>query len=248
METSVKACVLTAHNGKGWYPKGQKRLINSLRHHGFRHDVVDIECNPTSSGGWRVLGAINGKLFQPRNYDRYKSDCVYTLKAAAFDYVRSLGYDTILWLDCSVWAIKDPEPIFDIISRDGHYFWRSGFTIGNTCSDKCLDYFMMTREYAHKINDCSTSMFGLKLSNPDSAKFLDDWLKAAEAGMFHGSRDEIPGRGDHEQKFMHRQDQSVASCLIHDYSMKIHQPGEYSQYADVNGNYPESVVLVMAGM
>lgn len=247
MDTNVKACILTAHNGKGWYPKGQKRLINSLRHHGFRHDIVAIECTPIQNS-WLVTGSVNGRYIDPQTISGYKSDCVYTLKAAAFDYVRSLGYDTILWLDCSVWAIKDPEPIFDIISHTGHYFWRSGFTLGQTCSDKCLDYFMFTREKAHKINDCSTSMFGLKVSNPDSAKFLDYWLKAAADGMFHGSRDEIPGRGDHEQKFMHRQDQSVASCLIPSFNMKIHQPGQYSQYADVNGDYPESVVLVMAGM
>lgn len=247
MDTNVKACILTAHNGKGWYPIGQKRLINSLRHHGFRHDIVALECTPMQNS-WLVTGSVNGRYIEPEIISGYKSDCVYTLKAAAFHCVQDLGYDTILWLDCSVWAIKDPEPIFDIIAQDGHYFWRSGFSIGNTCSDKCLNYFGMSREKALRTNDCSTSMFGLKLSNPDSKNFLHDWLKASADGMFHGSRDEIPGRGNNEQKFMHRQDQSVASCLIEKYNMKMYDPGVHSQYAEDNGIYPDSVVLVMAGM
>jgi len=246
MESNVKSCILTAHNGKGWYPSGQKRLINSLVHHGNSHDVVAVTCLPMGMG-WEVIATINGAESHKKFYPQYLNNCVYTLKAAAFQYVKDLGYDTILWLDCSVWAISDIEPVFDQIASDGYYFWQSGFSVLNVTSKSCLQYFGISDRAAMIADDCSTSMFGLKLSNPNASTFLDDWLQAAKDKQFHGSRDEIPGRGMDQQKFEHRQDQAVASCLIHTMGLTMTKPGIFSQYANEKGEYPDSVCLVMRG-
>ena len=247
MNTDVKACVLSAHNGKGWYAKGQHRLVNSLRHHGFSHDIVALTCT-ASEGGWKISGSINGVAIEPMYTSVYKSDCVYTLKAAAFEYAQNAGYDVILWLDCSVFPIKPIEPLFDVINTDGYYLWRSGFSIGQTCSQHCLDWFNISRERAFDINDTSTSMMGVKLSNPLGAQLMRDWLNGAKAGMFHGSRAAIVGAEGRQQLFEHRQDQSVCSCVAAKMGLKLHDPGIYSQYATDEGVYPESVMLVMRGM
>lgn len=246
MNSETRACVLTAHNEKGWYPKGQERLVRSLNFHGFPHDIAALTCTP-HSGGWVVSGTINGQPLEPYHTTTYKSDCVYTLKAAAWEYV-SQFYDVILWLDCSVWAIKPIEPIMDIIEHEGYYFWRSGYSLGQTSGRHCLKYFRIDEDESFDIQDTSTSMMGLKLSNPLGADFLKQWLASAKNGMFHGSRDAIVGASGREQLFEHRQDQSAASCLTHKIGLKLTDPGIYSQYANDDGNYPESVRLVMRGM
>lgn len=250
MDNNVKACVLTAHNNTGWYEKGQQRLINSLRHHGFSHDIVSFSMRSVGLA-WNFSVLVNGTTYASGTISEYTSDCPYTLKAAAFHYVsRVMGYDTILWLDCSVYAIKPIEPVFDIIARDGHYFWRSGWSLGHTCKEEALRYFGITRDQAFDIQDCSTSMFGLKLSNPDSDIFLNAWLRSARDRMFHGSRDQIAA-GDVSQKihfFAHRQDQSCATALIHNIGLTMHDAGQISQYANETGEYPETVRLVMRGI
>lgn len=247
MTNDIKSCVLTAHNNQGWYPRGQKRLISSLNLHGNKHDVLALSIEPFQ-GGWRVEGSINSVPITPVNYPQYKSDCVYTLKAAAFQYALDQGYELMLWLDCSVWAIKDIEPVFDIVAEQGHYFWRSGYSLGQTCSTACLNYFKIDREEAFDIHDSSTSMFGLYIANEKSLEFLSRWLKAAKEHQFHGSRDAIEGREGREQLFEHRQDQSVASALIHLMNLTYHEPLDISSYANESGNYPDSVRLVMRGL
>lgn len=254
MNKEIKACVLNAHNDSKWYSAGQKRLFHSLIHHGSGVDFVGLTVYPTRQGGWRITGKVNHDPIEPVVNNRYRNDCPYTVKAAAFHWAREQGYDVILWLDCSVWAVQPIDNILDIINHQGYFFWRSGYSIGQVTGDHCLTYFNLPRQLAFKYPDCSSSMLGLKLSNPRAATFLNDWLKSAEDGMWHGKRDAIPGlnydtdAGKDIQLVYHRQDQSAASCLIHRLGLKMFQPGEYCQYATEAGNYPESVSLVMRGM
>jgi hypothetical protein len=42
----------------------------------------------------------------------------YAFKIYAIEKVRDMGYNQILWLDCSVYVIKSIVPIFDKISED----------------------------------------------------------------------------------------------------------------------------------
>jgi len=249
MDTKIKACILCAHNDKGWYPRGQQRLERSLVYHGFKHDFLAVTCLP-SKDGWHTIGQVNGTRVQDRFYHQYKNDCPYTLKAAAWHYAKDLGYDVILWLDCSVWAITSPaaEPILDIINHTGSYFWRSGFTLAETGGQHALDYMGWTRKKAQEIQDTSTSMMGLKLSNPKSHGFLSAWLEMAQKGIFHGARDPIPDAKRGEQMFQHRQDQTAATMLAYHMGMHLWEPGQYSSYANPRGEYADSVSLVMQGM
>ena len=48
MESSVKHCIINASNGAGWYPKGTKRLKESLIYHGFNGDIITFGSAATS--------------------------------------------------------------------------------------------------------------------------------------------------------------------------------------------------------
>lgn len=223
MDSKIKHCIINAHNNFGWYQKGQDRLRGSLNYHGFNGDLIFLS-------GW------------PN--DKYDKSCSYNIKAAALEIAIESGYQIVLWLDCSVWAIADPNKIFDVINEKGHYFWGSGYNCAQVCSDKCLGVFGISRDEAEKIKDCSSSMFGLNLSNPDSYAWAIDFINHAKQGTFKGSRYH-DGQSKDPRFLFHRQDQSVASLLIHKYKMTITEPNVYSAY------YPaqeDTVIFQMRGM
>lgn len=97
MESSTRVCILNASTGLGWYPVGTKRLVRSLIHHGYGHDILTWDT-------W-----MNSE---------FSKDCPYNIKAAAWYEALQKNYDIILWLDCSVWAVNDPYILLDIINSE----------------------------------------------------------------------------------------------------------------------------------
>jgi len=223
MESKVKACVINAAIG-GWYPEGQKRLVKSLNLHGFNWDILTWTDWPN---------------------DLYDKSCNYNVKAAAFEEAINQGYTHILWLDCSVWAVKDPNPIFDIINETGCYFWANGYNCAQECSDICLEYFQVSRDQAEQMLIASTSMFGVNITNPIGKEFIERFIQSAKDKVFHGSR--FHDNQSSDPRFLwHRQDQSAASIIANQLGCKIHNPGDLSSYYETQ--LPESVIFTMRGM
>ena len=225
MEASkIKVCILNASNGTGWYPVGSHRLKRSLIHHGYAHDLLFFS-------NW------------PNN--EFDKMCPYNIKASAFAEALKRDYDIILWADCSVWAVDYPYPVLDIINHDGYYFWRSGYTCAQTCSDKCLDYFGVDRDTAETYQDVSTSLFGIHTKNELGATFINEWLRSAKDGQFKGSRDH-DGQSTDPRFLFHRQDQSCASIIANKLGMKLHKEGEHIQY--YKKKQPAHLVFTMSGI
>lgn len=226
MDSREKHCIINASVGGGWYPAGQKRLKESLIYHGYGGDIITLE------DVWPT--------------DGYDSECPYNIKASCLEAAILDGYTTILWVDCSTWAIKDIMPVFDKITDQGYYFWPSGFTAEQTCNDKVLEYFELTRDEVHGVLDCSSSMFGLKIGNPLADEFAKQFIQAAKDGMFKGARHHDPSESSDPRFMFSRHDQSVATLLIHKLGMQITPYGVYSCiYEPV---MPETACLTMKGM
>jgi hypothetical protein len=226
MEAKIKHCIINC-GVNGWYPHGTKRLERSLIYHGFNGDII------TWPGGY------------PPNSPTHEEH-PYAMKIYAFEEAINRGYTHILWLDCSVWAIKDPNPIFDVINHDGYYLWDSGFPVGETCNDFCLNWYGVSRDTAMGVKDISTSMVGVNLSNPVGRGFYKQWKESMLAGCFRGSREYNPEESRDPRFKFHRQDQSGASLAAFKMGMRIHEPGIYSSY--YKPEMPESVIFTMRGM
>jgi hypothetical protein len=224
MESSVKHCIINASDGNKWYPKGTKRLVKSLVYHGFSGDILTWEYWPNNE------------------WDKTNP---YHVKLCAFEEAIKLGYTHILWLDCSVWAIKNPDPIFDLINSSGYYMWSSGYNCAQVCSDSCLEYFKISRDQAEKIPDCSSSMIGLNLDNPIASQFINRWVHSASMGQFYGSR-QHDNQSQDPRFLFHRQDQSCASIIAHSLGMQLTPPNIYSSYYITEQK--ESVIFTMRGM
>lgn len=224
MESNKKHCIINASNGFGWYPKGSKRLKESLIYHGFNGDIITFDKFPNNE---------------------FDTNNPYNIKPSAITEVLNMDYTHILWLDCSVWAIQNPNPIFDVINDKGYYFWTSGYNAAQTCSDKCLEYFNTNRDIAETYKDCSTSMFGVNVENPLGKEFIYQWLQAAKDGVFNGSR-EHDNQSEDKRFLFHRQDQSAATMILNKLNLEITNAGIYSEYYSDNIN--KSVIFTMRGM
>ncbi len=210
MDVNVKHCIVNAWVGGGWYPKGQERLARSLIFHGSTADPLFFQ------GGWPVGG--------------YNEDCYYNIKASCIEKAIELGYKRILWLDCSVWAVSDPMAMWDVINDDGYFLWKSGFNCAQVCSDRCLEYFGVTRDEAELMDDCSTSIFGVNMDNPTGRQFIEMWIQSAKDGIFESSRHRDE-RDSKDQRFLFaRQDQMCASVIAGKLGMKMHNPNELTAY------------------
>jgi hypothetical protein len=223
MDSSIKNCIINVSIG-GWYPKGAARLERSLNYHGFNGDFLSWDKWPN-------------KKFP-------KSD-IYAIKCAAFYEAIKKGYTHILWLDSSVFAINDPNKLFDIINEDGYYFWKTGFNCRQESSDKCIDYFGVHPDTAWEWSGCSGSMMGVNMGNPLAQQFIEQWFQSCKDGIFVGSR-EHDNQSEDPRFLFHRQDQACASIILNKLEMKIHEPGVYSSYYEPKMN--DSVIFAMRGM
>jgi hypothetical protein len=223
MEASKKAVIINASVG-GWYWKGQERLIRSLIHHGYTHDILT----------WK----------EEWPNDEFDKECIYNIKASAFQEAINRGYELILWLDSSCWAVNDPGKLLDHINDQGYYIGTSGFNCAQTCSDKCLEYFGVSRDEAEPIADSSTGVLGLNMANPIALSFYQKWIEVAKAGIYNGSR--LHDNQSKDSRFLfHRQDQSCASIIANQLKMKLTPFGEYVSY------YPadlDKVIFTLRGL
>jgi hypothetical protein len=214
--------IVNGSNGMYWYPKGSERLAKSL-------DAV----------GW-----TDYKIYNQYSLGLYDESCPYTIKADILHTAAMLTTARwLLWVDCSAWAIRNPKPIFDIIKKDGYYFWTSGYNAAQTCSDKCLDYFGINRDTAETYQDAATGIFGIDLHNEIGYNFFKQWSKAALDGVFNGSR--FHDNQSEDPRFLfHRQDQSVASCLIGKMGLKFN----HDDLCKFDGQEDERTIFKLKGM
>lgn len=154
-------------------------------------------------------------------------DNPYAFKIYAIDAVRRKGYDQILWVDASVYAIRPVQPVFDLIDRDGYVMQEAGWLVGQWCNDKALMYFNVTRGEAMKMPMYGNAgLLGLDFRKEISVAFFSRWKSAMLNGIFRGSWSD------------HRHDMSCGSIIANQLGMKYQAGDQLLQYAS-----PEAPVL-----
>lgn len=219
-------CIVNAA-WKYWYPRGQERLVKSLKDVGFKGDILTWSNEHINE--W---------------FDEKQP---YTIKLAAIREALDAGYENILWLDCSVWAVRPVEEIFEIIKKEGGYFWKSGYKLGQCSTDSDLDFAKFNRDKAMELDELSSSMFGFSLKDERTANFIEWFYDAKDYGVFGTSREHNNGSQDPRYLFG-RQDQTAATIAFYKAGFdKMYNPGVYSVY-DVSEIENESIIFRMRGM
>jgi len=224
---SSKQVIVNAYiGGASWYAEGQQRLKQSLIDVGYTGDTLFFSDT-----------TIN---------DYYKSDCPYTIKAAAIFEAKKLGYEQILWLDCSVWLHQHPQPIFDIIENKGYYLIDSGYNGAQTISDKALDIVGISRNAAETIHEVWSCIFGLNLNS-----FGEDigslFAQFALEGVFKGSR-EHDNQSEDKRFLFHRQDQSGLTLAAYFTGAKLISNTIHLAYVGQEHTITDKTIFKMKGL
>lgn len=161
------------------------------------------------------------------------SENPYAFKLHALKTAINAGYTKLLWLDCSVYAIANVQPIFDIISEQGYFFQDSGWTCDEWTNKETLANF---KTDGVGIPMFSSGVTGFDIHSKVGLYFYQMWWQAMNDGMF---------KGDWEN---HRHDQSAGSLIAHSLGMKPFACNEYYSYKCENLPITDKTVFLLEGM
>lgn len=228
MENIGNACIISLGYG-GWYGQGVSRLERSLVFQGWAGEILT----------WKnelPVGCPN-----PNDYP-------YAFKVYAFEEAFKRGHRCVLWADASFWAVSNPVKIFDYISDNGLYFFKSGYMLAQTATDRLCEYAGVQREQIAEVSEFATGLIGINIDNPNGAEFFHRWRRQMLDGMFLGNREHDEADSKHPLFKFSRQDQSSASMVLH--QMGIKTAGEDRDWvAYKNTNFdPERVIFFIEGL
>lgn len=209
-----------------WYPKGQKRLRESMA---------------IAGGGAEFIGFTDHKNFGSPSHQ----EVPYAFKTYALKYCLDKGYDEVIYADASIWAVKSWKPIWDMIDKQGYFFEEAGHYVGVWTKDSLLERMGLTRDEAMRIPMFSAGFTGLNFRNDKAVEFLNRWHSYAQDGdSFIGAWDNKDGRMSGDPRCRgHRHDMSVASILAWKMGMKLSPCGTYMAYIGSSYGTPKDSVV-----
>jgi hypothetical protein len=170
----------------------------------------------------------------------------YAFKLGAFDYAFERGMTHVLFVDSSFWAINPVMPIFDFMNDKGVFAFRTGYSAGQTCTDKLLHWSGITRDDAMGIPEFAGGAIGFNTHNPYARAVYDMWKRAMLAGLFRNSRSWDPIDST-DPRFLHaRQDQSAFSLALH-LAGVVPEQNDYVQYYRKE-NIPKDTIFFIGGL
>jgi hypothetical protein len=225
-----RRCILNAALGS--YYTGQARLVKSLQDVGYTGDKIF----------WRDQYPPGSPTHQ---------QVPYAFKIYALLEARRQGYEVVLWLDASIWAIKNIEPVFRHIEERGHLFEVAGQWLGWYVTDAFLAKNGLSRDAAMTIPMFTAGFTGLDLRQPKAIEFLEKWRGMSQDGVsFLGPWNNHDCACSQDPRCKgHRHDMSAASLLAHRMGMELQPCPTFLVYsAYLTGPPPESVCFYCRGI
>lgn len=228
----MNPCIINLGRG-AWYPRGQARLKESLASFG--------------NGATSYLWSDESQIGAP-----YHHDVPYAFKPAAFNYAKSQGHDVVLWCDCSVWAIRNIQPVFDHIKDHGHVLFAGGWNCAQWSTDKALHNLGVTRDQAESMPMFMACCMGLDVTTENGQKFLERWTALSlDNETFPGPWNNQGGVASKDPRCQgHRHDQTAGSVIAAQLGMPltIGHETHFAYYYDKMSEIKDSVCLLAQGM
>lgn len=223
-----RVCIISA-GINNHYPVGVDRLERSLIFEGFAGDMMF----------WKDY---------PEGCPEHGGEGQYNFKVHCFEQAFKQGFTVVLWADSSMWVVKNPMEIFDYINEHGLYFFKSGYSLAETATDNLCNYAGVQRNDLVEVSEFATGLVGINIENPNGKEFFENWKKYMQDGMFAGNRNHDTNDSPDPRFKFSRQDQSVASMVLH--KMGIKTAGEDKDWiAYKNTPYnPDKVIFFIGGI
>jgi hypothetical protein len=223
---TMNECIVT-YGDRGWYRDGVHRQRDSIETIGWHH---------LQPARWYGVTEMNDLWDIARG-----RRCVF--KLYMIKWARDEGYKRVFWWDSSIWAVRDPDPIFEYVAQHGVYLMTVGEINGTWTGDDCLDILGVSREEALRQPHVVGGFWGVDFSDHRGRKFFDslwelahrelspydgprwaDWMEKGQRGDYGWVSDDKTVRG-------HRSDQSVMSILADQQGIPVISAGKgHMQY------------------
>jgi len=226
----MKRAIVSLATRKGHYIKGVARLGESLRDN-FQGDF------------FAFIGeqAVGSPMHEASNY---------AFKIHAMDVAFERGYDQVIWLDASCFAICPVQPLFDLIDRDGILMQDSGHFLGTWTNDRTLNYFGISRDDAMGMRMFGNAgMLGIDIHNKKAKRFYEMYRKSMMNGYFHGAwNNNDRSQSEDERCLGHRHDNSCGSAVAHLLGLNtLYHPGDQIlQYAGPYDKIANETIIIKA--
>lgn len=210
------------------YSNSRKRFDSTL--HLYSDDKIQI---------WTNEKQVGSPLHQSNPY---------AFKIYCFREALKMGYRKILWLDSSVYAIKNIQPIWDIIETDGYIMQYAGQFAGTWANDKCLSYFNITRDEAMLMEMYGNAgLLGLDFNFEISNSFFEEWEKSMLAGAFIGNwNNKNKSESEDVRCLGHRHDMVCGSIIANKLKMKYQKGNEILQYGSPSDKILNDTIILKA--
>jgi len=225
----MKKCIVNYITLNAWHPYGQMRLKKSLKMYNFDGDVL----------------FYNNQSFKCTTHQ----ETPYGFKLFVMKDAQLKGYDIVLWVDASFWAIRNISVLFDIIEQKGIVVQDSGYVMGQWSSDKSLQYLGVGREEAFEHRMYSGGFVGLDLRQPKVKAFFEEFYQEAKIGTgFRGDWVNKNNKVSNDPRVKgHRHDMIVGTHLLHKHNLEMAGNNTYFSYYAWWEKYKRDVYFVCEG-
>jgi len=170
----------------------------------------------------------------------------YYFKVYALEQALKDGYETLLWMDSSIFPLRSLGGLWRLVETQGYWFSRNlhpeSINCGQVTCDSALPILGLTREEAFQVPHLITTSFGLDFRQEIARVFFAEFRRLADAGAFIGPWVNDQGQASKDSRvYGHRHDQTVASVIAHRIGMKTTTPPQW--IADESGETEETVLL-----
>lgn len=228
-EENKKRCVVSFSNSRGNYVKGMERLHESLRNN-FDGTFLGFIGEETIGA---PLHTVSPYAFK-----------IYTIEAAL-----RAGYNQIIYVDSSCYAIRDISPCFEEIEEHGFLVQDSGYRASEYINDKALDYFGVTREEGREIKLIGNAgLLGLDFTNPKAVQFFETWKQAMLDGLFLGEWNNNKNTESESVECKGHRHDMVSGIIIHQMGLAnlIKSGDSWLQYAGIYDKVANETIIFKA--
>jgi hypothetical protein len=225
----MKKAIINFSNGR--YIIGQDRLKQSLIAHGYDGDFI----------GWQNEQQIGAPPHKANPY---------AFKTFGFQKAFDMGYDMVMWLDASVVAVANTQPIWDKIENEGYIMQYAGHMCGTWTNDNALRYFKVTRDKAMHYGMYGNAGFlGLNKHDEKAMDFFTQWHQASKVGAFIGNWDNKTFTESRDMRCKgHRHDMSCGSIIANQLKMDMVEGDKWLHYAPPTQQPKDGVILHAQGV
>lgn len=227
MENLHKAVIISC-GINGWYAQGVKRLERSLLFEGWGGSIIT----------WK-------DEYPPQSYDH--NTFPYYFKIAAFEEAIRQGYTHILWVDASMWCVKNPVKLFDLINEQGYYFFSTGYNLAQSVNDRALAATGLSRDEAEGVTEWASGLVGVNIENPDGKKLYETWKEYMDAGLSQGLKSQNKIESQDGRFLAHRQDQSCLALSAWKHKLINTKGLDFVSYKNTGYN-PEEIIFFIEGL